>query len=283
VKQSVRKKRKNRYKKTKHEPMGLLRQRLSMGCKGLGGLAFLLVFSAMLVLAYAAITTCDYFGAETIEITGNSHMSRQDILSQADLRPQDNILALNLRIIRKRLISHPWISSARVARQIPHTITISVEEQRPLAVLELGGRLLVSDQGIIFKEYALGDPVDLPVITGIEYADLNVDHSPLSQPMQAAVQVLTLSRSHESALPYDDIAGLHVDRETGVVLTMKDKERLIKLGFGQFAEKNKKIGQLLKFLEDKPLWRDVYALDANNPDRIVVQQGSSRQAKTTGA
>lgn len=283
VKQPSHRRRKNRYKKSKRHPQDLLRKRLAGAFKALGVLALLLAFSAILVLAYATITTSDYFSADTIEITGNSHMSRQDILSLAGLQPQDNILSLNLRLIRRRLISHPWIRAVRVGRQIPHTITIAVEEHCPLAVLDLGHRLLINEQGMIFKEFTPGDPDHLPVVTGIEYTDLNMDRPDLSQPMQAVVQVLALSRSKDSALPYERIAGLNIDKETGVILTMKDNDRIIKLGFGQFARKNEKIGQLLKYLKNKPQWRDVYALDANNPDRIVVQPGTIPLEKTKGA
>lgn len=279
MKPSAHKIRKNRYKKAKHRRSGTWLKRLILASKCFGLLALLITFSVLLILAYTSITTTDYFSAKTIEVSGNRHLTRQKILAQAQFQPGDNILALNLRLMRKRLMRHPWISTVQISRQIPHTVTILVEEHRPLAALDLGRRLLVDDQGKIFKEYTAGDPDHFPVITGIAYKDLNPKNQSMSRPMQVVTQVLNLSRSGQSALPYEGIAVLHFDRETGVSLTMRNNNRLIKLGFGQFEEKNKKIGQLLKYLESKPQWRDICALDANNPDRIVVRPGKAPSAK----
>lgn len=283
VKPSVPKKRKNRYKKSKQRSAGILLHRVALAMKCMGALALLMSVSTMFVLAYIAITTSDYFNAKTIDVIGNHRLSPPEILAQADLDHGDNILALNLRIIRKRLLNHPWIRAARISRQIPHTIIIHVEEHQPLAVLDLGQRFLVNEQGRVFKEYSADDPDHLPVITGIDYTDLHLGNRPLTQPMETVIQVLSLSRSAPGALSYDGIALLHFDRETGVTLTMKDENRLIKLGFGQFAKKNDKIMQLLKYLENKPQWQGGMALDAKNPDRIVVTPGSALQAKVKGA
>jgi cell division protein FtsQ len=283
VKQSTHKKRRNRYKKSKRQSSGVFLKRLTLALKCIGMLALLLAASMMFVLTYATITTSDYFNAKIVDVRGNHRISRPEILAQAGFEAGDNILALNLRLIRKRLISHPWINTAQVSRQIPHTIIIRVEEHHPLAALDLGQRLLINEHGRIFKEYTAGDPDHLPVITGIDYTDLSLENQPITEPMETIIHVLQLSRKGESVLPYNGIARLHVDKETGVTLTMREKERLIKLGFGQFAKKNQKIRQLLEYLENKPQWQDICALDAHNPDRIVVTPGSALQAKSTGA
>lgn len=282
MKQSAHKKRKNRYKKTRRRSSGVLLKRLSLALKCVGILAVLMAVSMMLMVTYTTITTADYFNAKTIDIMGNRHIAQQEVLAQAGLQPGDNILALNLHAIRKRLMSHPWIHTARVARQIPHTIIVHVEEHHPLAYLDLGPRLLIDRQGRIYKEYTAGDPDQLPVISGIEYTDLNPENLPLTRPMLTAIQVLHFSRREQSVLPYDGIERLHFDHETGVTLTMKDQALLIKLGFGQLTEKNEKIRQLLKYMEDKPQWQGVWTLDANNPDRIVVKPDSTLQAKAKG-
>jgi cell division septal protein FtsQ len=282
VKQSAYKRRKNRYKKTKRRSSGILLKRLWLTLKCVGILAVLMAVSMIFMVTYTTITTADYFNAKTINIKGNRHIAQQEVLAQAGMQPGDNILALNLHAIRKRLMSHPWIHTARVARQIPHTIIVHVEEHHPLAYLDLGPKLLIDMQGRIFKEYTSGDPEHLPMISGIEYTDLNPENLPLTRPMETAIQVLQFSRREQSVLPYDGIERLHFDHETGVTVTMRDKALLIRLGFGQLAKKNEKIRQLLRYIEDKPQWQGVCSLDANNPDRIVVKPGSTLQAKAKG-
>ena len=125
-----------------------------MASKCFGLLALLIAFSTVLIFAYTSITTSDYFSAKTIGVSGNRHLTRQEILAQANFQPGDNILALNLRLMRKRLMRHPWISAVRISRQIPNTVTIVVEEHRPLAAMDLGRRLLVDDRNVVPSVFA---------------------------------------------------------------------------------------------------------------------------------
>lgn len=274
--------RQNRYKKAKAPQRksgpGLI-HRLAVVLK-LGGLmAVLLALSAVFMLAYAAVTQSDYFRTETIVVEGLSRLSRQTVIARAGLEPGDNLLAINLHLVRKRLLSHPWIAQAQVSREIPETLSISIKEHQPLAVVDMGRRFLLNTQGRIFKELGDEEFSRLPVIKGIHYTDISLGEDDLSPVMQSVMQVLDLVGSPESVFGATRIGCLEYDHELGITLISREHRRAYRLGFEPFKTKFSRLAELVPRLNKDRQWRRYKAVDVNNPDRIVVQLGSTRNPK----
>lgn len=282
--------RQNRYKKTKTPQRksgpGLMR-RLAVVLK-LGGLmAVLLALSAVFMLAYAAVTQSDYFRTESIVVEGLSRLSRQTVIARAGLEPGDNLLAINLHLVRKRLLSHPWIADAQVSREIPETLSIYIKEHKPLAVVDMGRRFLLNTRGRIFKELGDEEILRLPVIKGIHYSDISLGEDDLSPVMQSIMQVLDLVRSPESVFGPTQVGCLEYDHELGITLISREHgrehgrehQRAYRLGFEPFKTKFSRLAELVPRLNKEKQWRRYKAVDVNNPDRIVVQLGSTRTPK----
>ena len=89
--------------------------------------------------------------------------------------------------------------------------------------------------------------------------------------MKAVMQVIAVSQKRGSALPYGSIKEINVDTEMGITLYVWDSRRKIKLGLDRYSSKFDRIKQLLPHLRNKAKWRGFKTLDANNPNRIVVQ------------
>lgn len=272
-----RKTRKNRRKKD----MGQLRrrwlERLLTGLKLTCIIAGLLAASAGFMYGYAAVTRSDYFRAEKIRISGNERVSDEQVLAQAGIDIGNNLLALNLSLVRKRLLAHPWVAEARVGREIPETIAIQLREHEPLAQIDLGRKFLINAKGRVFKEVQEQDPKELPLIEGIEYGDISLGEDELNPLMAAVVDMLNICRKEASVIPYGDIQGLRLDKEMGITLVLKSERRQIKLGFGDLETKFERFKRLRPFLETHEKWRAFQVVDLNNPDRVVVRLGASDQ------
>ncbi len=267
--------RKNRFKKDHRQARQRIVGRFVVGLKLIALIAVLMGFSALFMVGYAAVTHTDYFRTEAVKVRGLSRLTEKAILTQAKVQTGDNLLAVNLGLVRKRLLAHPWIATARVAREIPGTIRIEITEHQALAVLDLGRKFLIDTNGRVFKEYGSDDPQALPLVTGIAYADMSLGEDVLSPAMKAVVQVLQISQAKTSAVPYARIQQVRVDPQMGVSLTVWQDQRRIKLGFAPFESKYQRIKQLLPYLRQSARWQGFDTIDANNPDRIVVQLGSS--------
>lgn len=267
------KRRPNRYKKAqvpKAKGPGVMR-RLALVLKLSGLMALLLALSAVFMLAYAAVTRSDYFRTESVIVHGLSRLSRQAVVLRAGIKPGDNLLAINLHLVRKRLLSHPWVAAVQVSREIPGTLSIDIREHEPLAVVDMGRRFLLNSRGRIFKELGDDDLRRLPVIKGIRLTDISLGEDDLSPVMQTVMQALNQGLSPQSALGPGRIDRLEYDHQLGVTIIDREHGQAYHLGFAPFDAKFSRLAELMSRLNRNKPWRHYKTVDLNNPDRIVVQ------------
>ena len=282
-------KNKSRYRRRRTKKGRLPAVLLKIGSGALG----IVLLSLFFVLCHDVVTQCRYFALREIRIDGADRISEDSILHQAALGPGMNVLSVNLSVARKRLLAHPWISEAAIRRVIPSGLRITIEEHRPLAILDVGRRFLIDDRGKIFKELDGGDPQDLPMIIGLGYADLDLDSMPRRPALRsseaiaatafekdpahrsiyrAAVGVLQQVRRQPVILPAGHIRSIQVDREIGVTIHTTARTQTIEMGFNDYARKLKVLGSILAFTGKRDTWRwgEIESIDLKNPDRVVV-------------
>ena len=267
-----------------------LSAKLVRAATGAAGVALLSLF---FILCHDIVTQCRYFTLREIHISGADRISEDRILRQAALGSGMNVLAVNLTLVRKRLLAHPWIAEAAIQRVIPSGLRISVQEHRPLAIIDLGRRFLVDEKGKIFKELEADDPRDLPVIAGLAYTDLDLGPAPRppalrsseaiaatapqksfghSANYRSAVRVLQLIRQQAAVLPGGHIRSVRVDREIGVTIHTTGRTQTIQMGFNDYARKLDILRSIQAFTTDNNAWQlgEPKSIDLKNPDRVVV-------------
>jgi cell division protein FtsQ len=236
--------------------------------------------TGIFILAHDLLTQSDYFATDKVTIEGARRLTPAQITRQAQVKPGDNILAVNLTLVRKRLLAHPWISEAEVSREIPAHLIIRVKEQQPLAVVDFGQKFLINYQGQIFKEWEPSDPDNLPVISGLNVSDLDVNGqlqeskdggaSAISAPFKAVMQVLQLGREQNSILPNGLVRRISVDRQIGLTIYAFDSLKAINLGYSDYSGKYHMLANLFSYLKRQGNISDFDRIDLNNLHRIVV-------------
>ncbi|MGH7164569.1 MAG: cell division protein FtsQ/DivIB, partial [Nitrospiraceae bacterium] len=76
-----------------------------------------------------------WFEVRNVSLIGARHVTRAEVLDRLALRPGETLFSLTPSRLVSQLMSHPWIKEVRVSRQFPGTLTVSVTERRPAAVL----------------------------------------------------------------------------------------------------------------------------------------------------
>ena len=94
--------------------------------------------SVLFVFVHDLAVQCDYFRADTVEVSGQNRLHRQDVMDAAGLKDGENILAVNLTLARSRLMAHPWVEDASIRRVAPDRLLVEVREHEPLAVVRIG-------------------------------------------------------------------------------------------------------------------------------------------------
>jgi cell division protein FtsQ len=110
-----------------------------------------------------------------IEIQGNEHLTRAQILSVFGADLERNIFKVPLAERRSDLERLPWVAHATVMRLLPNHLRIAVTERVPVAFVRQGTELgLVDANGVLLDMPAqsAGDPhYSFPVLTGLNAAD----------------------------------------------------------------------------------------------------------------
>lgn len=229
-----------------------------------------LAVSFVFIFSYDFVTQCNYFKAEKLTVTGIHRLTKEQVLQQARIDKGINILSVNLPKARKRLLSNSWIEDAEVRRELPSGIRVRIKEQKPIAVLDLGRKFIINIHGEIFKEMDETDHYRLPVITGLEFSDINVSGESWSVPFNAVMKILELGQHPESVLPYGAIKQICVDREIGLTIYAFDSIKAIKIGYDDYPSKYEMLKNVLFYLKKKGSFSQIESIDLNNLNRIVI-------------
>ena len=248
-----------------------IKERILFYFKTVLAVAVVAALSLLCLFGYDFLTQCDYFRAITLEVEGNSVLSEEEIIKEAGINPGDNILSVNISMVRKKIMANPWVAEAEVGRKIPSGIIIKIVEHKCIAVLDLGKEFLLNENGEIFKEKAAADPGGVPVIQGLTFSDLNLSGSRRTAAFNAVMNVLKLGRKPESILPNNEIKLIRVDREIGLTIHAFDETKTIKLGYDNYQDKYERLKNVLHYIKNGPDFPDFKTVDLNNSvDRVVV-------------
>ncbi len=290
------KRKENRYRPpTKKVPVSAsthaVMGQLEVGLKGVMMIFGVVLTTLFFIFVDNAVTQSHALSIEKITVSGNVGLSKSEIIDQSGLHPGENILAHNLRHVRKRLIAHPWIADADIKRTLPTTIDISIQEHQVIAVVEIESQtsLLMNTQGQPFIENdAIGSAVydpssqenpnrPLPVVRGLPLTRLENHQYGFSGHLHDAVlDVLKMDKE-------EGIKQIHADPETGIKVTCTIKQEpthaesnltsdvTIQLGFDQYEKKLKKIRHIVNFMQRNNSNQRICSIDLINPENIVIQ------------
>jgi len=110
-----------------------------------------------------------------IQINGNSHVSRPQLLSIFGEDIGRNLFHVPLAQRRSELETLPWVEHATVMRLMPNRLRVSVVERTPVAFVRQGDGIgLVDAYGVLLdmpEDDARGGKYAFPVLTGIAAGD----------------------------------------------------------------------------------------------------------------
>jgi cell division protein FtsQ len=218
------------------------------------------------------LRTSPAFAAETLELRGNDRLDRTEVLKASGLEKGQNVFKVGPEDAEARLERHSWIAEASVTRRLPDTFELEIRERQASALLSIDGSMyLVSQDGTVFKRLGQGDPVDLPVITGIDRKRFVQDRKWRTSIL---LEIVALLHDYRGAGLWrrEPIGEIHVEPDDGLVLYIGQDATLVRLGRGPFRRKLRKLRKVLDRLEQKearPAY--VYLDNVRRPDRVTVK------------
>jgi len=93
-----------------------------------------------------------------IEVSGNDHTSRDDVVAAAGIGKGDQLIDLDLHAAGQAVAALPWVQEAELHRGIDGAVTVDVTERVPVAVVGQGESALLVDTDGRALGPAFGDP-----------------------------------------------------------------------------------------------------------------------------
>ncbi len=229
------------------------------------------IIGSFLLLAggYRYLITAPYFSVEQITVKGLKQLSPEQVISQSQLKINDNIFAVDLVQVKKRLEAHPWIEQASVQRTLPRSLKIKIKEREAVALIHLENLYYLDKNGQIFKKVSREESLNFPVITGITRSELS---SPGRQDVKDLLgKALTLLKlaSGRGWLRKSNISEINIDPDLGLSIFTADTATQIKLGLNHLSRKWSHLQRLLPFLQGRI--RTVRYIDLNYQRMAVVK------------
>lgn len=137
----------------------------------------LLAFFAICAAIVAAMAI--FFKVDSVEVSGNSRYSAEEIISGANLHIGDNLFLINKFSAAEQITQKlPYISRVRISRKLPNTLCIEVEENAALLVVEQDGAEWLLSTGGKIVEQVSGSSADGAIrVQGITLIDPEVGHA----------------------------------------------------------------------------------------------------------
>jgi len=229
------------------------------------------LISVILLGGWAMASTSKAFAVRRAVVEGNAHLSSLDVLRAAGVGAHSNLLALNVERIAQRVAQLPWINDVGVTRRPPHTVRIRIEERRPHLLALAGGHIYCLDQNM--RPFAALDgqkPIDLPVLTGLNKADILEPDADVEKLTAAAREMLRM-------LPAEGLPGrkrlseINIDRIWGLSLVFDGFTPTVRLGFDNFGPKLRRLVGVGADLERRGELERATLIDLDHNHRVVVR------------
>jgi len=226
--------------------------------------------------AVRGVLNADALTITRITVSGNSRLSKGEVVALLDGIRGANMLTVDLESWRQKVLSSPWVADAAVRRVLPGTVAVAVAERQPMAIGRVNDDLyLIDDRGGIIDQFGPNyADFDLPIIDGLAAAPR--DDGPLIDETRAALAGRVLASLQSRPDLARRVSEIDVRDVRDAVLILKDDTALVRVGTEQFAER------LQSYLDLAPALRERVAaidyVDLRFDERVYVRPQAKRLA-----
>ncbi|MBI3212413.1 MAG: cell division protein FtsQ/DivIB [Mycobacterium sp.] len=189
--------------------------------------------------------------ARTVLVVGTAVLTQDEVLGAAQVAVGTPLLQINTDVVADRVATIRRVASARVQREYPSTLRITVVERIPVAVKDFpDGPHLYDRDGV---DFATGPPPP-----ALPYIDVD-NPGPADAPTKAALQVLTALRPEVAG----QVGRIAAPSVASITLTLTDGRTVVWGTNDRTDEKAEKLAALLT--------QPGHTYDVSSPDLPTVK------------
>ena len=204
-----------------------------------------------------------------IMVSGNTRLSRGEVLSLLDGLRGANMVTVDLEDWRQRLMASPWVANAAMRRILPGRVDVFIAERDPMGIGRIGQTLyLVDGRGDVIDEFGPNyAELDLPVIDGLAAGGgetgLLIDESRAS----LASRLLTSLRAKPDLARR--VSQVDVTDPRDAVVILDGDTALVRVGDDQFIERLQTYVDLVPALRERVT--EIDYVDMRFDERVYVR------------
>lgn len=222
----------------------------------------LLMFPLYILISQWARST-SLFWIKTVEIKGNKTISEKDILSTLNIGKQTNLFTFETDSLRKTLETHPQILSAEIDKGIPSKITITIQERKPIAIINGKYSLYCIDRDRVVWQKNTDVTLDLPFISGIAEDSLTVGKPLNTSNITDFIHVINLTEKDKM------ISEVLANPKNEIIVYTLDEGYRANLGKNNFEKKIIYLKKVLSELKNRS--EDVDYIDLRFHKQAIVK------------
>jgi hypothetical protein len=124
------------------------------------------------VKAVDYVRASQHFQVKEIFVEGHRRLDATEVTRLCGIEAGMSVLEADLDGLAAPLRAHPWVRWARVDRQLPDRLVVQLIEREAAAYLTTGELWLVDETGEVFAPAEAGEPLEIPVISGVSEDEL---------------------------------------------------------------------------------------------------------------
>lgn len=107
-----------------------------------------------------------FFAVQKVVVVGASTLTGPEVVELAGIESGTNIFNIRTEDIKRRLLTVPAIAGVNVKRRLPGSVTLEIQERKPVAVVKTAGGLMAVDrEGFCIAKADKLSSLKLPLIT----------------------------------------------------------------------------------------------------------------------
>lgn len=206
------------------------------------------------------------FVVQDLSVEGVSHVAPEEVLSLTHIKAGSNQLRIDLKKEASRLVSHPLVAEAEVARAGFKGVTLRVKEELPASVIGEKSRFGLSLEGRVLPFELCDGCSPLPALSIPLRSPTPLEK--LREPL--ALYTLNFYREFLNVSPLwaKRVSRIALSEGGDLLVSLEPREVNINFGKGLFADKIHRLTFILE--ENRYCLEGMESIDLRVPDHVFV-------------
>ena len=190
------------------------------------------------------------FNIKEINVTGNSKLSKEEVISLSELKTDENTFKVSKKNIKNKAKANAYIENVKIRRKLPDKVEIIVVERVATYMIPFANSYIyINNQGYMLE--ITSQKAEMPAIVGISTPEeeLHEGQRLISEDLVKLGEVLQIMESANANELVDLITKIDISNRQDYILTLEKEKKAIHLG--DVSNLSTKMAYVKKILNDE--------------------------------